>query len=226
MSTTHRIAVIPGDGIGTEVVPEGLRVLDAAASAFDLKLDYEHFDHSSADYYLKHGKMLPDNWFEELSGFDAIFFGAVGWPDVVPDHISLWGSLLQFRRALRPVRQPAAGAADARRAQPAGRPRTRRRRLLRRPGEHRRRILQRRRQDLRRHRPRNRDAGNGHDPHRRRPHPQVRLRPRADPPEEAPHLGHQEQRHLDHDALLGRTRRRRWPPTTPTSTWTSTTSTS
>ena len=110
MSRTHRIAVIPGDGIGTEVVPEGLRVLDAAAAAFDLTFDYEHFDHSSADYYLKHGKMLPDNWFEELRGFDAIFFGAVGWPEAVPDHISLWGSLLQFRRAfdqyvnLRPVR--------------------------------------------------------------------------------------------------------------------------
>jgi tartrate dehydrogenase/decarboxylase / D-malate dehydrogenase len=110
MSRTHRIAVIPGDGIGTEVVPEGLRVLDAAAAAFDLTLDYEHFEHSSADYYLKHGKMLPDNWFEELPGFDAIFFGAVGWPEAVPDHISLWGSLLQFRRAfdqyvsLRPVR--------------------------------------------------------------------------------------------------------------------------
>jgi tartrate dehydrogenase/decarboxylase / D-malate dehydrogenase len=110
MSRTHRVAVIPGDGIGTEVVPEGLRVLDAAAAAFDLTLDYEHFEHSSADYYLKHGKMLPDNWFEELRGFDAIFFGAVGWPEAVPDHISLWGSLLQFRRAfdqyvsLRPVR--------------------------------------------------------------------------------------------------------------------------
>ena len=110
MTTTHRIAVIPGDGIGTEVIPQGLRVLDATAAAFDLKLEFEHFDHSSADYYLKHGKMLPDNWFDELRGFDAIFFGAVGWPEVVPDHISLWGSLLQFRRAfdqyvnLRPVR--------------------------------------------------------------------------------------------------------------------------
>ena len=122
MSRTHRIAVIPGDGIGTEVVPEGLRVLDAAAAAFDLTLHYEHFDHSSADYYRKHGKMLPDDWFEQLRGFDAIFFGAVGWPEVVPDHISLWGSLLQFRRGLRPVREPAPGPADARRAQPAGRP--------------------------------------------------------------------------------------------------------
>ena len=98
MSKPHRIAVIPGDGIGTEVVPEGLRVLDAAASAFDLNLTYEHFDYASADYYTRHGKMLPDGWFEELNQFDSIFFGAVGWPDVVPDHISLWGSLLQFRR--------------------------------------------------------------------------------------------------------------------------------
>jgi tartrate dehydrogenase/decarboxylase/D-malate dehydrogenase len=98
MSKPHRIAVIPGDGIGTEVVPEGLRVLDAAASAFNLDLTYEHFDYASADYYTRHGKMLPDGWFDQLNQFDSIFFGAVGWPDVVPDHISLWGSLLQFRR--------------------------------------------------------------------------------------------------------------------------------
>jgi tartrate dehydrogenase/decarboxylase / D-malate dehydrogenase len=110
MGTTHRIAIIPGDGIGKEVVPEGLRVLQAAASAFDFKLDYDEFEYSSADYYIKTGAMLPDNWFDELSRFDAIFFGAVGWPDVVPDHISLWGSLLQFRRHfdqyvnLRPVK--------------------------------------------------------------------------------------------------------------------------
>lgn len=98
MTDTHRIAVIPGDGIGTEVVPEGLKVLDAAAAAFGVALDYEHFDYASADYYTRTGVMLPDGWFDELRGFDAIFFGAVGWPDVVPDHISLWGSLLQFRR--------------------------------------------------------------------------------------------------------------------------------
>ncbi len=140
MTDTHRIAVIPpGDGIGTEVVPEGLRVLDAAATAFDFEIDFEHFDHSSADYYLKHGKMLPDNWFDELKGFDAIYFGAVGWPEVVPDHVSLWGgSLLQFRRAfdqyvnLRPVRLMPGGP------QPAGRSAAWRRRLLRRAGEHRR----------------------------------------------------------------------------------------
>jgi tartrate dehydrogenase/decarboxylase/D-malate dehydrogenase len=98
MTDTHRIAVIPGDGIGTEVVPEGLKVLDAAAAAFDLTLTYDHFDYASADYYTRTGAMLPAGWFDELRGFDALFFGAVGWPDVVPDHISLWGSLLQFRR--------------------------------------------------------------------------------------------------------------------------------
>lgn len=110
MTKTHRIAVIPGDGIGAEVVPEGLKALQTAADAFDFTLDYEQFDYASADYYTRTGKMLPDGWFDELNHFDAIFFGAVGWPDVVPDHISLWGSLLQFRRHfdqyvnLRPVK--------------------------------------------------------------------------------------------------------------------------
>jgi tartrate dehydrogenase/decarboxylase/D-malate dehydrogenase len=98
MSTPHRIAVIPGDGIGTEVVPEGLRVLDAAAERFGIALDYEHFDFASAGYWQRHGRMLPDDWFDLLGGFDAIFFGAVGWPEIVPDHVSLWGSLIQFRR--------------------------------------------------------------------------------------------------------------------------------
>lgn len=110
MGTRHRIAIIPGDGIGKEVVPEGIRVLEGAAAAFDFTLDLEYFDYASADYYTAHGKMLPDGWFDQLKSFDAIFFGAVGWPEVVPDHVSLWGSLLQFRRHfdqyvnLRPVR--------------------------------------------------------------------------------------------------------------------------
>lgn len=95
---TQRIAVIPGDGIGNEVMPEGLRVLEAAAKRFDIDLVLEHFDFACCDYYVKHGKMLPDDWFEQLKDFDAIFYGAVGWPDTVPDHVSLWGSLLQFRR--------------------------------------------------------------------------------------------------------------------------------
>jgi len=106
----HRIAVIAGDGIGTEVMPEGLRVLEAAASRFNIDLQFDHFDFSSCDYFEKHGQMLPDNWKDQIGGHDAIYFGAVGWPDKVPDHISLWGSLLLFRREfdqyinLRPAR--------------------------------------------------------------------------------------------------------------------------
>lgn len=106
----HRIAVIAGDGIGTEVMPEGLRVLEAAASRFNIDLQFDHFDFSSCDYFEKHGQMLPDDWKDQIGGHDAIYFGAVGWPDKVPDHISLWGSLLLFRREfdqyinLRPAR--------------------------------------------------------------------------------------------------------------------------
>lgn len=105
-----RIAVIPGDGIGKEVVPEGLRALEAISSKFGVNFSFDEFDFASCDYYAKHGKMMPDNWKELIGSHDAIFFGAVGWPDTVPDHISLWGSLLQFRREfdqyvnLRPVR--------------------------------------------------------------------------------------------------------------------------
>ncbi|WP_447926485.1 tartrate dehydrogenase [Vreelandella sp. EE27] len=94
----HTIAVIAGDGIGTEVMPEGVRALQAAAKRFDIDLVFTHFEFGSCDYYLEHGQMLPDDWFEQLKGFDALFYGAVGWPEKVPDHISLWGSLLQFRR--------------------------------------------------------------------------------------------------------------------------------
>ncbi len=105
-----RIAVLPGDGIGVEVVPEGVRVLEAAARRFDIALELEHFDFASCDYYLRTGAMLPPDWKDLLGGFDAIFFGAVGWPEKVPDHVSLWGSLIQFRREfdqyvnLRPAR--------------------------------------------------------------------------------------------------------------------------
>ena len=105
----HRIAVMPGDGIGKEVVPEGQRVLEAAAKKFGVEFALAHFDWSS-DYYAKHGRMMPEDWFDRLAGFEAIYYGAVGWPATVPDHVSLWGSLIQFRRRfdqyvnLRPCR--------------------------------------------------------------------------------------------------------------------------
>lgn len=98
MKSTHRIAVIAGDGIGQEVMPEGIRVLDAAARRFGIQLQFDHFDFASCDYFERHGQMLPANWKEQIGGHDAIYFGAVGWPQKVPDHISLWGSLLKFRR--------------------------------------------------------------------------------------------------------------------------------
>jgi tartrate dehydrogenase/decarboxylase/D-malate dehydrogenase len=106
----HRIAVIPGDGIGKEVMPEGLRVMDAAARKFGIDLQFDHFDFSSWDYFEKHGQMLPDNWKDQIGGHDALYFGAVGWPAKIADHVSLWGSLLLFRREfdqyinLRPAR--------------------------------------------------------------------------------------------------------------------------
>ncbi len=107
---TQKIAVIAGDGIGVEVMPEGLRVLEAACDRFNIELAFDHFDFSSWAYYEKHGKMLPDNWKDLIGGHDALFFGAVGWPEKIPDHVSLWGSLLLFRREfdqyvnLRPAR--------------------------------------------------------------------------------------------------------------------------
>lgn len=109
-SSKKRIAVIAGDGIGKETMPEGLRVVDAAARKFGIDLAFDHFDFSSWDYFEKHGKMLPDDWKDQIGGHDAIFFGAVGWPEKIADHVSLWGSLLLFRREfdqyinLRPAR--------------------------------------------------------------------------------------------------------------------------
>jgi tartrate dehydrogenase/decarboxylase/D-malate dehydrogenase len=109
VNPSFKIAVIPGDGIGKEVIPEGLRVLSRAAELFGISLDYRHIEWASCDYYQQTGKMMPDDWKARLADVDAIYFGAAGWPDVVPDHVSLWGSLLKFRREfdqyinLRPV---------------------------------------------------------------------------------------------------------------------------
>ena len=106
----HRIAVIAGDGIGKEVMPEGLRVLEAVAAKHGIALEVDRFDFSSWDYFERHGKMLPDDWKDRFGSHDAIYFGAVGWPEKIADHVSLWGSLLRFRRDfdqyvnLRPAR--------------------------------------------------------------------------------------------------------------------------
>ncbi len=107
---TYRIAVIPGDGIGKEVMPEGVRALEAVGRRFDIGFQFDHFEFACAEYYANHGRMMPEDWKDRIGAHDAIFFGAVGWPETVPDHISLWGSLIQFRREfdqyvnLRPAR--------------------------------------------------------------------------------------------------------------------------
>ena len=94
----HRIAVIAGDGIGKEVVPEGVRVLEAAAKRWGFTVQQDTFDFASCDYFARHGRMMPEDWKEKIGSHDAIFFGAVGWPAAVPAHMWVWGSLLQFRR--------------------------------------------------------------------------------------------------------------------------------
>ncbi|MYW91282.1 tartrate dehydrogenase [Amycolatopsis rubida] len=105
---THRIASIPGDGIGVDVTIEARRVLDAAAAKYGFSLEWTEFDWS-CERYAKSGAMMPEDGVEQLSGFDGILLGAVGFPGVA-DHVSLWGLLIPLRRAfqqyvnLRPVR--------------------------------------------------------------------------------------------------------------------------
>jgi tartrate dehydrogenase/decarboxylase/D-malate dehydrogenase len=123
MARKHRIAVIPGDGIGKETVPESLKVLDAAARRYGFDLELTHYDWS-CETYKETGKMMPDNGMELLAQSDSILLGAVGWPGV-PDHISLWGLLIPIRRGfdqyvnIRPcklmpgVRTPLAGRTEA-----------------------------------------------------------------------------------------------------------------
>ena len=201
---THKIAVIAGDGIGKEVMPEGVRVLDAAARKFGIELTFDHFDWS-CDYYdearLVDAARLA---LDRSRGHDCIFFGAVGWPAKVPDHVSLWGSLILFRRGfdqyvnLRPVRlmpgisSPLAG---------------------RKPGDIDFYVVRENTEGeysavggraVRGHRARDGDAAVDLHAQGRGPHHEIRLRARHATAAQACHLGDQVQRHLDHHAVLGR----------------------
>ena len=122
----HKIALIPGDGIGKEVLPEGVRVLEAAARRFNFQLEFTDFDWS-CDRLLQTGKMMPEDGMEQLKAFESIFLGAVGWPGV-PDHVSLWGLLIPIRRDFDEyvnlqARPPVRGRAVAARQPQAGRDR-------------------------------------------------------------------------------------------------------
>jgi len=104
----HRIAVLPGDGIGKEVVPEGIRALESVGTRFDIQFKWDTF-HWGCEFYTQTGRMMPEDGIDQLRECDAIFLGAVGFPNV-PDHISLWGLLIPIRRQmqqyvnLRPIR--------------------------------------------------------------------------------------------------------------------------
>ena len=123
MTRTHNIAVLPGDGIGKETVPESLKVLDAAARRFGFDLNLTHYDWS-CETYKNTGMMMPADGLDQLAKSDSILLGAVGWPGV-PDHVSLWGLLIPIRRGfdqyanVRPckllpgVRTPLAGRTEA-----------------------------------------------------------------------------------------------------------------
>jgi tartrate dehydrogenase/decarboxylase/D-malate dehydrogenase len=123
MARTHRIAVLPGDGIGKETVPESLKVLDAASRRFGFGLELKHYDWS-CETYKATGMMMPADGLEQLAQSDSVLLGAVGWPGV-PDHVSLWGLLIPIRRGfdqyvnLRPckllpgVRTPLANRTEA-----------------------------------------------------------------------------------------------------------------
>lgn len=106
---THRIAVIAGDGIGPEVMAEGLRVLEAVSGRFRIGFEFTHLDWGCG-HYQRCGTMMPTDWKAQVGGHEAIFFGAVGAPDKVPDHIAVWESIIKIRREfdqyvnLRPVR--------------------------------------------------------------------------------------------------------------------------
>ena len=108
MAKTYRVAVIAGDGIGKEVVPEGIQAMEAAARRYGFGFEWQEFDWS-CETYVKTGRMMPEDGIAQLTPFDSVFLGAVGYPGV-PDHVSLWGLLIPLRREfhqyvnLRPIR--------------------------------------------------------------------------------------------------------------------------
>ena len=96
---SYKIALIPGDGIGKEVLPEAVTVLEKVGGKFDISFEWQEFDWS-CETYAKTGRMMPEDGIEQLTSFDALFLGAVGYPGVA-DHVSLWGLLIPIRRAFR-----------------------------------------------------------------------------------------------------------------------------
>ena len=219
----HKIALIPGDGIGKEVLPEGVRVLEAAGAALQLPARVHRLRLVVRSLAAKTGKMMPDDGMEQLKAFESIFLGAVGWPGV-PDHVSLWGLLIPIRRDfdeyvnLRPVRLFEGVPSPLANRKPGEidfwvvRENT--------EGEYSTlggRMFQGTENEIG-------SAGGGVHPQGRRSRDEVRLRVREHDQEEARDLGHQVQRHHPHHAVLGRALRRDEEELSRTSRRTSTTS--
>ncbi len=123
MAKSYRIAVIAGDGIGREVMPEGIAAMEAAARA-TASGSLGTISTGAARRYTKTGRMMPEDGLDQLRLYDAVYLGAVGYPGV-PDHVSLWGLLIPLRRELSAIRQSAAGAASRRCRVAIARPRAR-----------------------------------------------------------------------------------------------------
>ena len=226
MTPTFRIAAIPGDGIGKEVLPEGLRVLNAAAERFGFALELRQIEWASCDY---HARARPDDAGRLEAAArrrrcDLLRRGRLARDGARP-RLAV-GFAAEVPARVRPVRQPAPGAAVRRRALPARGPQAGRHRLPRRAREHRGRIHGARRRDVRRHRARDRDPGVGLLAPWRRPRAALRVRDGALARTQAPDAGHQEQRHRDQHALVGRPRRRGGPRVRGRAASTSSTSTS
>ncbi len=199
---TFRIAVIPGDGIGAEVVDQGIRVLEAAGKRFGFAFEWTRYPWSCA-YYRETGRLMPGDGLEQLRRFDAIYLGAVGGSGRARPCLPL-GAAAVHPPGFPAVHEPAPGARLRGGGLPAGGPPSRGDRLHRGAREQRGGVLAAGRAPFPRYRRRGGAAAERLHPPRGGPHPAPRLRAGPVQAEEAPHLGHQIQRHPAHHALLGR----------------------
>ena len=223
--TNHKIAVIAGDGIGKEVVPEGMRVLDAAGRKFGFEFQWDELPWS-CDYYLEHGRMMPEDGLDQIKRprRDLPGRGRLAGHGAGP--CLALGPAHQDPPRVRAVRQHPPGPADARHPLAAGRPQARRDRLHRRAREQRGRVFVDRRPQLRGHRAGDRAADDRLHPPRRRPDHALRLRPRRAPGRVTTSPRPPSPTAWPSSCPTGTSASPRWPRATRTSAPTSTISTS
>ena len=211
-----RIASIAGDGIGKEVMPVGLAVLDTVARRCGIDVEVDEFDFASCDYHAKHGQMMPADWKDRIGGHDAILFGAGGLAGNGAGPCLAMGVADQVQARIRPICESAPGAVDARHPFAVGRPRGPAagagcHRHVDRAREHRRRVFGGGRAHVRRQRTRDRDAADDPVAHRCRPGAEVRFRTGGFTAEGETDLGHQEQTASPSPCPTGTNASKRWP---------------